>query len=89
MIKFFSVIISEKINLLGGKIENGIIYARFSSQSQNEQSIEDQIRIWSEFAETKGIKTVNGYSDKAKTGTNIEHPVFYSKMVHFCKTSAV
>ncbi len=37
-------------------MENGIIYARFSSQSQNEQSIEAQIRICSEFAENKGIK---------------------------------
>ena len=36
---------AEKINLLGGKMENGIIYARFRSQSQNEQSIEAQIRI--------------------------------------------
>lgn len=30
---------------------NGIIYARFGSQSQNEQSIEAQIRICSEFAD--------------------------------------
>lgn len=55
-------------------MENGIIYARFSSQSQNEQSIEAQIRICSEFAENKGIKIVNVYSDKAKTGTNTDRP---------------
>ena len=45
-------------------MENGIIYARFSSQSQNDQSIEAQIRICSEFAENKGIKIVNVYSDE-------------------------
>ena len=68
-------------------MENGIIYARFSSQSQNEQSIEAQIRICSEFAENKGIKIVNVYSDKAKTGTNTDRPAF-QKMVSDAQTGA-
>ena len=34
-------------------MDNGVIYARFSSQSQNEQSIEAQVRICKEFAESK------------------------------------
>lgn len=34
-------------------MENGIIYARFSSYGQNEQSIEAQVRICKEFAESK------------------------------------
>ena len=68
-------------------MENGIIYARFSSQSQNEQSIEAQIRICSEFAENKGIKIVNIYSDKAKTGTNTDRPAF-QKMVSDAQTGA-
>ena len=66
-------------------MENGIIYARFSSQSQNEQSIEAQIRICSEFAENKGIKIVNTYSDKAKSGTNDHRPAF-QKMVSDAQT---
>lgn len=68
-------------------MENGIIYARFSSQSQNEQSIEAQIRICSEFAENKGIKIVNTYSDKAKSGTNDHRPAF-QKMVSDAQTGA-
>lgn len=68
-------------------MENGIIYARFSSQSQNEQSIEAQIRICSEFAENKGINIVNVYSDKAKTGTNTDRPAF-QKMVSDAQTGA-
>ena len=36
-------------------MDTGVIYARFSSQSQNEQSIEAQIRICSEFVENRGI----------------------------------
>lgn len=68
-------------------MENGIIYARFSSQSQNAQSIEAQIHICSEFAENKGIKIVNVYSDKAKTGTNTDRPAF-QKMVSDAQTGA-
>lgn len=57
-------------------MENGIIYARFSSYGQNEQSIEAQVRICKEFAESKDIQIVNVYSDKAKTGTNDSRPAF-------------
>ena len=45
-------------------MDTGVIYARFSSQSQNEQSIEAQVRICKEFAENKGINIVNVYSDE-------------------------
>ena len=68
-------------------MDTGVIYARFSSQSQNEQSIEAQIRICSEFAENKGIKIVNTYSDKAKSGTNDHRPAF-QKMVSDAQTGA-
>ena len=39
-------------------MDNGVICARFSSQSQNEQSIEAQVRICKEFAEGKDIKRI-------------------------------
>lgn len=42
-------------------MDNGVIYARFSSQGQNEQSIEAQVRICKEFAEGKDINIVNIY----------------------------
>ena len=35
-------------------MESCVIYARFSSHGQNEQSIEAQVRICKEFAESKG-----------------------------------
>lgn len=57
-------------------MENCVIYARFSSYGQNEQSIEAQVRICKEFAESKGLKCVNIYSDKARTGTNDDRPGF-------------
>ena len=51
-------------------MSNCVIYARFSSYGQNEQSIEGQIRICKEFAESKGFNVVNIYPDRARTGTN-------------------
>lgn len=59
---------------------NCVIYARFSSRGQNEQSIESQIRTCKEFADSKGYTVVNVYSDKAKTGTNDRRPDFQRMM---------
>ena len=56
--------------------EIGVIYARYSSQGQNEQSIEGQVRVDREFADTKRIKIIDTYIDKARTGTNDNRPDF-------------
>ena len=57
-------------------MENAVIYARFSSHGQNEQTIEGQVRICKEFAESKGFNAVKIYHDKARTGTNDNRPEF-------------
>ena len=44
-------------------MNNCVIYARFSSHGQNEQSIEAQVRICKEYAENKGFDVVNLYTD--------------------------
>ena len=46
----------------------GAIYARYSSHSQREESIEQQIAECSAFAEANGIVIVGIYSDKAISG---------------------
>lgn len=61
-------------------MENCVIYARFSSYGQNEQSIEAQVRICKEMAESKGLNVINIYPDKARTGTNDSRPAF-QKMI--------
>ena len=66
-------------------MENCVIYARFSSHGQNEQSIEAQVRICKKYAENKGFDVVNLYTDKAKTGTNDARPAF-QKMIADAKT---
>ena len=57
-------------------MNNAVIYARYSSQGQNEQSIEGQLRICKEFADSKGLAVVKTYIDKARTGTNDNRPDF-------------
>ena len=47
----------------------GVIYARYSSHSQNEQTIETQIQYCESYAKEHGITIVGKYIDKAITGT--------------------
>lgn len=68
-------------------MESCVVYARFSSHGQNEQSIEAQVRICKEFAESKGLKLVNIYNDKARTGTNDSRPAF-QQMITDAKSGA-
>ena len=48
-------------------MNNAVIYARYSSASQNDMSIESQIRICKEHAEKQGLKVIHVYNDKAKS----------------------
>ena len=47
-----------------------VIYARYSSDRQTEQSIEGQIRACREYAQRNEIAIVGTYIDRAMTGTN-------------------
>lgn len=47
---------------------NGVIYARYSSHNQREESIEGQIRRCKEFAEQNNITIIGEYIDRAITG---------------------
>lgn len=53
-----------------------VIYARYSSSSQTEQSIEGQVRVCKEYAEKNGYEIVAEYIDRAMTGTNDNRPDF-------------
>jgi DNA invertase Pin-like site-specific DNA recombinase len=55
---------------------NIVIYARFSSHSQNEQSIEGQLKVCYEFAERNGYKVITEYIDRALSGTSDARPEF-------------
>ena len=57
-------------------MKTAIIYARYSSDSQSEQSIEGQLRVCNEYAERNDIVIVDTYIDRAMTGTNDNRPAF-------------
>lgn len=48
---------------------NAVIYARYSSHSQTEQSIEGQLHDAYEFAQREGYTIVGEYIDRAQSGT--------------------
>ena len=53
-----------------------VIYARYSSSGQREESIEGQIRDCREYAEKNGLLVVGEYIDKALTGRTDKRPDF-------------
>lgn len=59
---------------------NGVIYARFSSDNQREESIEGQLRICKEYAAKNNITIINEYIDRALTGRTDKRPSF-KKMI--------
>ena len=57
-------------------MKNAVIYARFSSHAQNEQSIEGQLKECYAFAERSGLRIIHEYIDRALTGTTDKRPEF-------------
>jgi site-specific DNA recombinase len=58
-------------------IENtAVIYARYSSHNQREESIEAQVRACEEYAKRKNLQIVGHYTDSAKSGTNADRESF-------------
>ncbi len=55
---------------------NTVIYARYSSRNQSEQSIEGQLRVCKEYAKKKGLTIINEYIDRGITGTADNRPEF-------------
>ena len=49
---------------------NAVVYARFSSHRQGEQSIEGQVAEAQRFADAHGLTIVHVYADRAQTGRN-------------------
>lgn len=57
-------------------MKTAVIYARYSSDRQTEQSIEGQVRVCNDYAERNDILIVNQYVDRATTGTNDNRDAF-------------
>ncbi len=57
-------------------MKTAVVYARYSSDSQTEQSIEGQLRVCQQYAQNNDILIVDTYIDRAMTGTNDARPDF-------------
>ena len=55
---------------------NGVIYARFSSENQREESIDGQIRECTTYCEKNGITVVGHYIDRAMSAKTDNRPDF-------------
>lgn len=57
-------------------MKTAVIYARYSSDNQTEQSIEGQLRVCQDYAQRNDILILKTYIDRAMTGTNDNRPDF-------------
>ena len=55
---------------------NAVIYARYSSDNQREESIEGQLRECKEYAERNGITVLSTYIDRALSAKTDNRPDF-------------
>lgn len=61
-----------------------VIYARYSSDSQSEQSIEGQVRVITDYARKNNLPIIEQYIDRAISGTREDRPEF-QRMVRDAK----
>lgn len=57
-------------------MKNGVIYARYSSDRQNEQSIAGQVDVCTEWAKNNDINIIHIYHDEALSGKTDRRPDF-------------
>lgn len=57
-------------------MNTAVIYARYSSSNQREESIQGQIRDCSSYAERNGLTIIHEYTDSALTGKTDKRPSF-------------
>ena len=58
---------------------NAVIYARYSSDNQREESIEGQLRECKEYADQNDITVVRTYIDRALSAKTDSRPQFRQK----------
>ena len=61
-------------------MKRAVIYARYSSNNQREESIEGQLRVCTEYAKAKDMKIVGEYIDRAISGRTDNRPDFQRLM---------
>ena len=59
---------------------NAVIYARYSSDSQREESIEGQIRECTEYAKRNGITILGTYIDRALSARSARKTKYFNEI---------
>ena len=58
-----------------------VIYARYSSSAQSEQSIEGQLKVCHEYAERNSYRVIGEYIDRAISGTGADNRPEFQRMI--------
>lgn len=74
----------KKLHEDTGAMIPAVIYARYSSSGQRDESIEGQLRDCHEFARRNGLTVVGEYVDRALTGKTDKRPDF-QRMLRDCE----
>lgn len=70
-------------------MKTAVIYARYSSDRQTEQSIEGQLRVCNDYAARNDIVVVDTYIDRAMTGTNDKRAAFQRMLRDSAKRACI
>ena len=62
-------------------LANVVIYARYSSAGQNDQSIDGQLAKCREYAQQRGYRVVGEYCDRALSGRYAETRPEFQRMI--------
>lgn len=65
-----------------GVLIRAVIYARYSSSAQKDESIEQQIEACRDYAQRNGIHIVDIYADRAMSGRTDRRPEFQKMLRH-------
>lgn len=65
-----------------------VIYSRYSSAGQNDQSIDGQISACMDYAAHRGFRVVGEYIDRALSGTHAESRPEFQRMIRDAKNKA-
>ena len=66
-------------------MQRAVIYARFSSDNQREESIDAQVRACKAYCKGKGYLVTHIYRDEAKSGTKLAGRDAYNQMLDDAK----
>ncbi|MCM1165944.1 MAG: recombinase family protein, partial [Lachnospiraceae bacterium] len=62
-------------------MKNAVLYARYSSNMQTENSIEAQKLAITNYAKQNGFRIIHEYIDRAKSGTSMAKRDEFNKML--------